>query len=165
VVTYRAFHLVLILIAAAVHGAAIAQAPDRARVAAAKQMMELAGAAKQFDEVMPLIADQMARSLTAVAPDKGKEIAEVFRQLLPRFLHRKAELLDQVAALYAAELTLDELNGVIAFYKSAVGMKFAAVQPGVIRQSMALGQRWGRQIGSELDAEVRRELKKRGIDL
>jgi hypothetical protein len=30
---------------------------------------------------------------------------------------------------------------------------------------MALGQRWGAQIGREIEAEARRELKKRGIDL
>jgi hypothetical protein len=34
-----------------------------------------------------------------------------------------------------------------------------------MRQSMALGQRWGQQIGIELDAEARQELKKRGVDL
>jgi hypothetical protein len=62
-------------------------------------------------------------------------------------------------------MTLEELNGIVAFYKSPVGAKFAAVQPGIMRQSMALGQRWGQQIGIDLDAEAKRELKKRGIEL
>jgi hypothetical protein len=39
------------------------------------------------------------------------------------------------------------------------------VQPGIMRQSMVLGQRWGQQIGIEFDAEAKRELKKRGIEL
>jgi hypothetical protein len=163
--TYRALLLIVLLAALALQGPAGAQAPDRARVAAAKQMMELAGAGKQFEEMMPLMAEQMSRSFARLAPDKSGEIAEVFRQLVPRFLDRRAELLDQIAALYAAELTLEELNGVIAFYKSPVGAKFAAVQPRILRQSFALGQRWGQRIGSELDAEARRELRKRGIDL
>jgi hypothetical protein len=38
-------------------------------------------------------------------------------------------------------------------------------QPEIIRQSMSAGQIWGQRIGAELDAEMRRELKKRGIDL
>lgn len=162
---YRALVLALSVVAAAMLGTTWAQGPDPARVAAAKQMMEAAGAARQFDEVMPLIADQMSQSFRRVAPDKGNEISEVFRALVPRFLDRKGELLEQIAALYAAELTLDELNSIVAFYKSPVGAKFAAVQPGIMRQSMALGQRWGQRIGIELDAEARRELKKRGIDL
>ena len=30
---------------------------------------------------------------------------------------------------------------------------------------MALGQRWGAQIGREIEQEARKELKKRGIEL
>jgi hypothetical protein len=35
----------------------------------------------------------------------------------------------------------------------------------IVRQSMALGQRWGQHIGSEIEQEARRELKRRGIDM
>jgi hypothetical protein len=98
-------------------------------------------------------------------PDKAKEIREVFDQLVPRFLQRKGELIDQIAALYAVELTLDELNAIIAFYKSPVGLKFASVQPKIVRQSMILGQRWGERIGAELEQQARQELRRRGVDL
>jgi hypothetical protein len=142
-----------------------AQAPDAARTAAAKEMMEVAGSLRQFDELMPVIAAQMSQNYMRLLPGKSKEIAEVFQQLLPRFIEKKSILLDQIAGLYAAEMTLEELNGIVAFYRSPVGAKFAAVQPGIMRQSMALGQRWGQQIGIDLDAEAKRELKKRGIEL
>lgn len=161
----RAFAAALLLGAVLLSPALRAQAPDAARVSAAKEMMQAAGAIKQFDEVMPLIADQMSQSFKQLAPDKTQEITEVFRQLVPRFLEKKEELLDEIAALYAAELSLEELNAIVAFYKSPTGVKFAAVQPGIMRQSMVVGQRWGKRIGIELDAEVRRELKKRGVDL
>jgi len=39
-----------------------AQGPDAARLAAAKEMMQVAGVAKQFDEVMPLLARQLSQS-------------------------------------------------------------------------------------------------------
>src|SRR5262245_12360816 len=129
-------------IVAAGVGTTLAQAPDPARHQAAKEMMVHSGAVKQFDEAIPLIFDQMSRSFMAVVPDKGKEIREVFDQLVPRFLQRKGELIDQIAALYATELTLQELNGIIAFYKSPVGLKFAGAQPKIVRESMVLGQRW-----------------------
>ena len=162
---YRALCLSLSVLAAAIVGAANAQAPDPARLAAAKDMMTLSGAVKQFDEAMPLIFDQMSKSFMTVAPGKAKEIREVFDQLVPRFMERKGELLDQIAALYAAELTLEELNATIAFYKSPAGLRFAGVQPSIMRQSMQLGQRWGQRIGSEIEQEARRELRKRGVDM
>jgi uncharacterized protein len=152
------------LVAAGV-GTTRAQAPDRARHEAAKAMMVHSGAVKQFDEAIPLILDQMSRSFMSVAPNKGKEIREVFDQLVPRFLQRKGELIDQIAALYAAELTLQELNAVIAFYKSPVGLKFAGLQPKIARQSMIIGQQWGQRIGAEIEQQAREELRRRGVEL
>src|SRR5262245_24315338 len=101
---YRALFLALLIGAVAIVGAARAQGPDPARLAAAKDMMLHSGAVKQFDEALPLIFDQLSKSFAMVAPDKAKEIREVFELLIPRFRERKGELLDQIAALYAAEL-------------------------------------------------------------
>ena len=44
-------------------------------------------------------------------------------------------------------------------------MKFIAIQPDVMRQAMMLGQRWGAELGREIEEEARGELKKRGIQL
>ena len=110
-----------------------AQAPDAARLAAAKDMMQVAGVAKQFDEVMPMLARQLAQGFVAVAPDKADEIREVFNQLAVKFVDRKGELIDQIAATYAEQLTLEELTGIAAFYRSPVGVKFIEVQPHVMR--------------------------------
>jgi len=156
---------VAVMMLAALSGTSSAQAPDKARLAAAKQMMEMAGSAAQFDQVMPLMSQQMSQAFKNLAPGSATEIDDVFRQLVPRFVARKGELLDQIAALYATEMTLDELNAIVAFYKSPAGEKFASVQPKILRESMALGQRWGQRIGAEFAEEARRELKKRGIDL
>ena len=58
-----------------------AQTPDTPRLAAAKELMRVAGVARQFDEIMPLLTRQLAQSFVAVAPDKGDEIR---RPRLPR---------------------------------------------------------------------------------
>jgi hypothetical protein len=142
-----------------------AQAPDAARLAAAKDMMQVAGVAKQFDEIMPMLARQLSQGFVAVAPDKADEIREVFNQLAIKFVNRKGELIDQIAAAYAEQLTLEELAAITAFYRSPAGLKFIEVQPQVMRQAMALGQRWGAQLGREIEEEARKELKKRGIEL
>ena len=142
-----------------------AQAPDAAGLAAAKDLMQVAGVAKQFDEVMPVLAQRLGEAFVAVAPDKADEIREVFKQVAIKFVDRKGELIDQIAALYAEKLTGEDLDAVIAFYKSPAGLKFVAIQPEMARQAMTLGQRWGADIGREIEQEARRELKKRGIEL
>jgi hypothetical protein len=142
-----------------------AQAPDAQRLAAAKELMQIAGVAKQFDEAMPYLTKQLAESFVAVAPDKAAEIREVFAQLAVKFVDRKGELIDQIAAVYADKLALEDLTAIIGFYKSPAGVKCITVQPDILRQSMMLGQRWGVQLGREIEQEGREELKKRGIPL
>jgi hypothetical protein len=44
-------------------------------------------------------------------------------------------------------------------------MKFVAVEPEIMRQSMMAGQRWGARLGREIEEEVGKELKKRSLDL
>ena len=144
---------------------ACAQAPDAARLASAKDLMEAAGVARQFEQVMPVLAQRLSESFVAIAPDKADLIREVFGQVVGKFIDRKAELIDQIAVLYAEKLDGEELAAIIAFYKSPAGMKFVAVQPDMMRQAMALGQRWGARIGREIEEEARKELKRRGIDL
>jgi hypothetical protein len=142
-----------------------AQAPDADRLAAAKDLMAASGVAKQFDEVMPVLAQRLSDAFVAVAPEKADEIREVFAQVAVRFIDRKGELIDQIAAIYAEKLTREDLDTIVAFYKSPTGVRFVASQPEMTRQAMSLGQRWGAQIGREIEAEARRELKKRGIEL
>jgi uncharacterized protein len=164
---YRALLLAAAVLALSLNtpSARAQTAPDAARLAAAREMMQVAGVARQFSQVMPVLMRQLAQGFVAVAPDKAEVITDVFVKLGGKFDERKSELIDQIAALYAEQLNLEELNAVIGFYRSPAGAKMMSIQPQVMRQSMLLGQRWGAQLGREIEAEARRELKKRGIEL
>ncbi|MDX2204799.1 MAG: DUF2059 domain-containing protein [Hyphomicrobiaceae bacterium] len=140
-------------------------APEASRLAAAKAMMEAAGVAGQLDQLMPVLFEQMGRTLTGLRPDKAPEIREVLASLVKRFIERKGELIGAVAALYAGALAEEDLKAVTDFYNSPAGMRFKAVQPDIARQAMLAGQRWGEHLGREIDSEARRELKRRGIEL
>jgi uncharacterized protein len=142
--------------------AAFAQT-DPARLAAAKELLVVAGSAKQFDVVVPVISQQLESTFVSLKPDQADKIKEAFRAMPAKFSQRKQELLDQIAGLYAERMTVEDLNEIIKFYKSPVGARFIQVQPELVQKSMVLGQAWGRKIGQEIDQEVRQELKQRGI--
>ena len=95
----------------------------------------------------------------------GSQVRQVFTELSAKFVDRKAELIDQIALAYAEQLTLEQLSAITDFYRSPAGAKFVEVQPQMMRKAMALGQRWGAEIGREIEAEARRELQKRGVPL
>lgn len=155
------------LLAAGVPCAVQAQgaAPDRERLVAARELMVAAGSAQQFDQVMPLMTAQMTKAFMALAPQAEKQIQDVMGEMLKRFSARKGELIEEIAGLYARRLTLEELRELTRFYSSGIGAKFVALLPELTQQSMLLGQRWGERIGREIEAEVRIELKKRGVNI
>lgn len=138
---------------------------DPARVAAAKELLAATGAAKQFDVAVPLITQQLENAFVNFKPDHAAEIKEVFRLIPEKFSQRKEELLNEVAQAYADKLTADEINEIVKFYKTPIGAKFVQLQPDLLQQTMKLGQAWSRKIGQEIEQEVRKTLKDRGVQL
>ena len=142
-----------------------APAADAARIGSAKAMMAAAGVSKQFDTIMPLIFKQVQSIFLQQHPTQQKQLSEVFDAVLARMSARKQELIDEIAVLYAQKLTSDEMNEIARFYSTGVGAKFIQIQPELAAQSAVIGQRWGQKLGAEVEQEVRREAKKRGMDL
>ncbi|MES1180206.1 MAG: DUF2059 domain-containing protein [Hyphomicrobium sp.] len=142
-----------------------AQAPDPARLAAAKDMMEASRVDKQFEQVIPLLLDRLKDGFRNLAPDKRGVIDGVFEQMQSKFISRRAELLDEIAVVYAQKLEAAEMKAVAEFYRSPVGSRLIEAQPQIMQESIMAGQRWGQRIGREIEEEARRELKRRGVDL
>jgi hypothetical protein len=88
------------------------------------------------------------------------EIAEKMRaDLAPRF----AELSDEMAKLYATRFTDQELKAILVFYQSPVGKKLLDQQPNVVDDSMKFAQDWANKLSDQVIAQMRDELKKRGL--
>ena len=154
------------LLALAAPFAVAQKAPgDSDGVVAARELLQASGAARQFETVMPVLIAQLQQVFVKMKPGNEKDIKEVFGEIGKRFLDRRQEMFDEVAKLYATKMSAAELREIAAFFKTGIGAKFVAMQPELMQQSMIIGQRWGARIGAEVDADVRRELKKRGIDL
>lgn len=159
--------LALLAVIALTASAAVAQkqAIDAKRIAAARELLDLTGAAKNFETIMPAMMEQISRLLITQKPDKRAEIEQVTQAVLGKLLSRRQELIDQIAVIYAARLTDDDIAGITTFFKSPVGRRYIAQQPELMKESMAAGQAWGQRLGAEIDSTMRQELKKRGIDL
>jgi hypothetical protein len=112
-----------------------------------------------------LLTGPLTQAFVSLAPTRAGEIRELMAEMVKRFSARKAELIEQIAGIYAERMSVEDMRGVAAFYQSEVGRRMVAAQPEIMRQSMLAGQTWGQRIGAEIDTEMRRELRKRGIDL
>ncbi len=70
-------------------------------------------------------------------------------------------LIDKLAPVYEKHLTQDDIRQLIAFYRSPLGRKMIVAMPQITRDSMQIGQDWGRQVAEQVVARMEKEgLKK-----
>ncbi|MFC5194172.1 DUF2059 domain-containing protein [Bizionia hallyeonensis] len=57
------------------------------------------------------------------------------------------KLYSQLADIYMEEFTKDEIEELVAFYKTDLGKKLASKQSVLTQKGMMLGQSWGMEVG------------------
>jgi hypothetical protein len=70
---------------------------------------------------------------------------------------RRGEFIDSVVPIYSRTFELAELKTLLQFYQSPLGHRLLEAQPGVMRESMQLGQRWGARIGADIGQQLAAE--------
>ncbi len=140
----------VVLLSTEGHGqAAKATVPDGVRVAAAHRVLEAAG-------TVETIVAAMRANLPAQRMANPQIPAEFWTRFEARLVDELPQLIDSIAVLYAAKFTQQELDGLLAFYQSPTGRRLRELQPVLVTESSAIGQRWGMRIGAEIGASLQR---------
>lgn len=139
-----------LVILCSTEGQAQKSPPDSARVAAARLFLEAAGT-----------VDMMVAAMRANLPAQRAVTPQLPEEFWTRFEARivsdAPQLVDSIAVLYASRFTRPELESLIAFYRSPVGRRLRELQPTLVTEGAAMGQRWGTRIGAEIGASLRPE--------
>ena len=153
--------LALTSVAAAAH----AQQPSATAIATAKELITVKGATALYEPLVPGVIEQAKGIFLQTNPMLAKPLNEVAAKLKADYAARGAEVLNDMAKLYAAHFTEQELKDALAFYKSPLGRKMIAEEPKVLDQSMKNAQAWADKLSQEIIAKMRAEMKKRGHDI
>jgi hypothetical protein len=153
------------LILAGFIGTAGAQQPVAAQVQVAREIVVASGASRSFDPIVPGILQQAVALYVQQNPDLQKQLLEAAQAIKPEFDKRLPELVDIIARIYASRFTEAELKEILAFYRSPIGKKYVATQPGVLEESFRLAQAWGNKLSEEIIARMRAEMKRRGHNI
>jgi uncharacterized protein len=137
--------------------------PDR--LAAARDLLVATNTDAQFSTVIPLMFGQMKQAIPTATPQMKEELDKVFDEVEKQFIVRRAEVLDQIAILYAQKFNADEMKALAEFYRGPIGQKFINAMPELTAEAIKLGNNWGRRIAMDAERKVREEMKKRGFDL
>jgi len=164
--TRRAIRLATVAVALALSSpAAQAQQPSAAAMLTAKELVLTTGTTALFNPLVAGVIEQAKNLFLQQNPALSKDLGEVAGKMRSDLAPRLDELTNEVARLYAAAFTEQEIKDILAFYKSPVGKKMLVQQPGVVDQSMHFAQAWANKLSEEVIAKMRVEMKKKGHDL
>ena len=115
-----------------------------------------------FEPVVPGVVESTKNSLMPTNPNLTRELNEVSAQLRKEYEAKKAELVYEVAIVYAKHFTEQELKDLVTFYKTPLGQKVLAQEPRTVQASMTYMNQWAQSFSETVANEFRSEMKKRG---
>lgn len=145
-------------------GAPVAKAqpaPDADRLAAAKELLVVTNAEKQFAIVVPMIFNQLRQTMPAVKDQAAAN--QIFDEIQKQAVARSSEIIDKIAVIYAQKFTAEEMKAVATFYRTPAGQKFIGAQGELAAEGMKLGNEWGREVAGDAVKKIREEMQKRNV--
>jgi uncharacterized protein len=113
-----------------------------------RTLLELTGMSKVVDQVISQMFEQFAKNAPSVPPEAWQRLQKKMKS---------EELIDLILPVYDKYYTQEDLDGMIAFYRSPVGQKVVRTLPDVSREGFVIGQEWGKRKGEEVIKELRAE--------
>jgi len=139
--------------------------PSATAILLAKEILVAKGAPQLYDPVIPSVIERAKGVFLQQNPMIGRDLNEVAARMRTEFTPRTVELVNDVARLYAASFTEQELKEILAFYKTAAGKKVITEEPAILDKSVSNVDAWAAKFVDEVMAKFRSEMKKKGHDL
>ncbi|MET0640273.1 MAG: DUF2059 domain-containing protein [Hyphomicrobium sp.] len=138
-------------------GAALAEEspatpPDPARVAAARDLLEVTGVTKQMDGMVEAMSRGFAKGANADNSEAGKKLSAQFDSSMKKLLEYKDQMITDFANLYAETFTAEEMKTVADFYRSGPGAKFITMTPELMKKGAEIGMKYSSKIADEMKA-------------
>lgn len=144
---------------------ASAQAPSPEAMNAARKLVVTLKIADQYRVLLP----QLLLKLRPVVAQDRPEIERDYDALTAPgsgiYAPFVTSMIDQIAALYAASFTLDELRQIEAFYAQPAGRKFLEKSDALTQASTQIGQDVSQKAADELKQRLIEALRQKGHKL
>jgi hypothetical protein len=155
----------LVVIALCWPGKALPQTSSPDALAAAKELILETKVADQIKLVAPMMLQQLKPLVTRGNPLVEKDFDALIPLVTKVMNDRLGGFLDAAAQIYAGHFTAEELNQVLAFYRTPTGQKFLRQLPELTQETMTLGQQFGQAVGQDIQRVMTEELRKRGHNI
>ena len=131
---------------------------DPAKEADIRSLMELVGARDAMQDFAAHGADAFRENLQASVPagDRGRQFVNAFVQDY-KTKFKADDATAQLVAIYDQHFTPDDIKGLLQFYGSPLGQKFASEMPKINSEMQATNRAFGTRIAKEVLKDLRKE--------
>lgn len=131
---------------------------DPSKEADIRSLMELVGARDSLQEFSARGADQFRENLSASVSDneRGQKFVNAFVESYKARFDADAAT-SQLVAIYDRHFTDDEIKGLLQFYGSPLGQKFAAEMPKISAETQAANRAFSTRIAKDVLQDLRKQ--------
>lgn len=140
-------------------------APSANAIALAGELLALKGGPQMFGGMIDGVIESAKESYLPNNPSLARPLNEVAVQLRKEFEPKKAELMHEVARVYARRFTEQELRELLAFYKTNLGRKVLSDEAPAVEDGFKRAQEWTSEFSDQVLIKIRTEMRKKGFDL
>ncbi|GAB3035955.1 hypothetical protein GCM10027285_19030 [Oleiagrimonas citrea] len=133
--------------------AGVAQAqPKQATAAQVRQLLEVTGSGKMMHGMMEQMNSRMASFMEQALPC-------VPASYWQDFAGPKAEqdMINKLVPVYQKHFTQRDMTGLLKFYRTPLGQKVIHEMPETMRESMQIGQSWGKNRMQAMVAQLKKD--------
>jgi hypothetical protein len=161
------FAAVLLSLTMAVFAAAPVSAQEISpeHLALARKYVDLTDKSGMYEVTLVEMGISTMRQLIQQNPEISAPLNTAITKVLETYKGRKSELFDQFARVYAQRFTMEELQQIVAFYESPIGVKLAGANLAINTDLQTVMKVFNNNLRPEFFAKVRAELKAAGIDV
>jgi hypothetical protein len=134
-----------------------------------EDLLEVTGALRIATMMSGAVTRQITNAVKQARPDIPPEtfdmVADEVNAVIAEAISAPGGFIDLIVPVYDKYFTNEELDALIAFYNTPVGIKTVRVMPQVTQEAMQIGQRWGQSLGPVIAERVQARLREQGIEL
>jgi hypothetical protein len=135
-----------------------ARSIDPAKEADIRSLMELVGTRDAMQDFAAHGADQLRENLLASVPtsDRGQQFVNAFSEGY-KAKFNPDDATAQLVSIYDQHFTQDEIKGLLQFYGSPLGQKFAAEMPKINGEMQAANRAFSVRIAKDVLQDLRKQ--------
>ena len=120
------------------------------------------------EQMAELFVAQMSQAIRQSRPDLPPVAFDIIREETISIINEELDrgsFQSMLIPIYAQFYTIDEVDELLAFYRSPIGKKTVNILPELTQESSQAGERWGMLIGPTIGARISTRLAEEGIEL